>query len=232
MAKRNSYFLLRIKGEFETKTSYYCEDEDDHPFSVMWSGKSVEYETSTSTFKEAEFNIKEIYPDESGLLKEWTKRQEEIKNFLTYEDKEVFSLSNESFLIQRTPARFLEEPGQDFGTFELDEEDYMTLSDHTGKEWTYLIQTNGPTGRTRVQNIWKINSELNKFAKDLRFNWDQLRSSYHPREITEIEGLTLEDRFCDGHYDKCYKNQIKVDSERGDLIIDLLISAGICAPEE
>lgn len=234
MAKRNSYFLLHVKGEFETKTSSYCEDEDDHPFSVMWSGKSVEYETSTSTFKEAEYNVKEIYPDENGLLTKWTKRQEEIKNFLTYEDREVFSLTDaEFFNIHRTPVRFLKESSKDYGTFELDEEDYNTLHNDgriNSKEWDYLIQTNGPIGRTRVQTVWIVKGEFDEFVKDLKFNWDQLRSSYNPREIYEIES-SIEDEYYK-HYDRCYRRQLERGDEKMDLIIDLLVSAGICAAED
>jgi len=233
MAKRNNYFLLRVKGEFETKTSSYREDEDDHPFSVMWSGKSVEYETSTSVFKEAEYNVKEIYPDENGLLTEWTKRQEEIKNFLTNEDREVFYLTDESFNIHKTPVRFLKEPSKDYGTFELDEEDYNILHNDgrvSSKEWAYLIQTNGPIGRTRVQTVWIIKGEFEEFVKDLKFNWDQLRSSYNPREIYEIES-SIEDEYY-RHYDRCYRRQLERGDEKMDLIIDLLVSAGICAAEE
>lgn len=233
MAKRNNYFLLRVKGEFEVKTSCYCEDEDDHPFSVMWSGKSVEYETSTSVFKEAEFNVKEIYPDESGILSEWIERQKEIENFLTIEDKEVFLLTDESFIIHKTPARFFKEPSKDFGTFELDKEDYDILRKDErakGTEWLYLIQTNGPIGRTRVQTVWIVNGEFDEFVKDLRFNWDQLRSSYNPREIYEIESSTPDGYYV--HYDRCYRRQLDRDDEKMDLIKDLLVSAGICEPAE
>ncbi len=179
MAKRDSYLKLIVRAEFEEKTVCAYEDGDE-TFHTIHHGDACEASTF-QVFKRAWVEVYSIFPAEKKLLKEF--------NDLVASKKDAFYALRDSFSefyefpkieINTSRVEFCEEERK-LGELDLTEEEYDQLKadkDFFSKRGTFVICYNGKNfNGLAIAGQPGFNS---------KFNWEQLRSEWHPKEISGI----------------------------------------------